>query len=111
VLDASTAAIERARGGGGPTFIEAPVYRFRAHGGAGDDSRTGYRAEAERDAWEPHDPVRMFGEYLNGRALLDAATLDAMERDIALEVADAFEHALASEHPTEADLHRFVYAD
>ena len=111
VLDASTAAIERARGGGGPTFIEAPVYRFRAHGGAGDDSRTGYRAEDERDAWEPHDPVRMFGEYLNGRALLDAATLDAMERDIALEVADAFEHALASGNPTEADLHRFVYAD
>ena len=23
----------------GPTFIEAPVYRFRAHGGAGDDSQ------------------------------------------------------------------------
>ena len=38
----------RARAGGGPTFIEAPVYRFRAHGGAGDDSRTGYRDEAER---------------------------------------------------------------
>ena len=34
--------------GGGPTFIEVPVYRFRAHGGAGDDSRTGYRDQAER---------------------------------------------------------------
>ena len=53
----------------------------------------------------------MFGEFLCGRALLDAATTDAMERDIALEVADAFEHALASANPTEADLHRFVYAD
>ena len=44
VHDAVSAAVERARAGGGPTFIEAPVYRFRAHGGSGDDSRTGYRA-------------------------------------------------------------------
>jgi TPP-dependent pyruvate/acetoin dehydrogenase alpha subunit len=111
VFDASEAAIGRARNGGGPTFIEAPVYRFRAHGGAGDDSRTGYRAEAERDAWEPYDPIRMFGEFLAARVLLDAATIDAMERDIAREIADAFEHALESPDPVESDLHRFVYAD
>jgi len=111
VFDAGAAAIERARGGGGPTFIEAPVYRFRAHGGAGDDSRTGYRAEAERDAWEPHDPIRMFGGFLTARALLDASTVDTMERDIAREIADSFEHALASPNPTEADLPRFVYAE
>jgi len=111
VQDACAAAIDRARGGGGPTFVEAPCYRFRAHGGAGDDSRTGYRAESERDAWEPYDPIRMFADYLSGRGLLNAAAAEAMEREIAAEIADAFEHALASANPTEADLHRFIYAD
>src|SRR5687768_16951768 len=48
---AAAAAVTRARSGGGPSFIEARVYRFRAHGGAGDDSRTGYRDEAEPAAW------------------------------------------------------------
>ena len=60
VHDAVKAAVARARTGEGPTFIEAPVYRFRAHGGAGDDSQTGYRDEAERLAWESFCPVTMY---------------------------------------------------
>ena len=52
VEDAVRAAVDRARSGAGPSFIEARVYRFRAHGGAGDDSRTGYRHEAEPAAWD-----------------------------------------------------------
>jgi TPP-dependent pyruvate/acetoin dehydrogenase alpha subunit len=107
VEDAVQAAVTRARAGGGPSFIEARVYRFRAHGGAGDDTKTGYRHEAEPAAWLPFDPVSMFGEYLS----LDAATIDAMEDEIRREIADAFEFALGSDNPTEADLYRHVYAD
>src|SRR5204863_2188493 len=42
VHEAVRTAAERARTGGGPMFIEVAVYRFRAHGGAGDDSKAGY---------------------------------------------------------------------
>ena len=52
VYEAARQAAKRAHSGGGPTFIEAVCYRFRAHGGAGDDTRTGYRDQAERDAWD-----------------------------------------------------------
>jgi TPP-dependent pyruvate/acetoin dehydrogenase alpha subunit len=108
---AARQAVERARSGGGPTFIEAPVYRFRAHGGSGDDSRTGYRSEEERAAWEAIDPLRLFGDYLTAGHRLDRAAVDAMEREIADEIADAFEFALASPNPTEADLYQHVYAE
>jgi len=111
VLDATTAAVAQARAGGGATFIEAPVYRLRAHGGAGDDSRTGYRDEAERAAWEAFCPITMLGEYLTGVALLDARSIRAMEQAIDAEIADAFAFALASPDPTEQDLYRHVYAD
>jgi pyruvate dehydrogenase E1 component alpha subunit len=111
VHDAARAAVDRARRGEGPTFIEAPVYRFRAHGGAGDDSRTGYRDEAERRAWEAVCPLRLFGDWLTGRGALAPAAIEAMERAIADEVAEAFRVALANPHPTEADLYRHVYAD
>jgi len=111
VHDAVRAAVARARAGDGPSFIEAPVYRFRAHGGAGDDSKTGYRSEAERVSWETWDPVALFGKHLASSGRLDDSAIQKMEQEIAAEIARAFEVALASPNPTEADLNRHVYAD
>ncbi|MEO5739126.1 MAG: thiamine pyrophosphate-dependent dehydrogenase E1 component subunit alpha [Vicinamibacterales bacterium] len=111
VHDAVTDAVARARAGDGPTFVEVAVYRFRAHGGAGDDSKTGYRTVAERAAWEAVDPLPLFGEYLIRTAQLDEATIQNMETEIAAEIAEAFQFALDSPQPREEDLYRHVYAD
>jgi pyruvate dehydrogenase E1 component alpha subunit len=111
IHDAVRTAVARARAGGGPSFIEAPVYRFRAHGGAGDDSNTGYRAEAERIAWEAVDPITLFGKYLTRASQLTDAAITAMEREIADEISGAFDFALSSPNPTEQDLYRHVYAE
>ncbi|MEW5982063.1 MAG: thiamine pyrophosphate-dependent dehydrogenase E1 component subunit alpha [Acidobacteriota bacterium] len=111
VYQAATEAVAQARSGGGPTFIEAPVYRFRAHGGAGDDSATGYRAEGERQAWESVCPVAMFAEHLLRLRVLDNEAVSALERTIAAEIAEAFAFALASPLPSRDDLMRYVYAD
>jgi acetoin:2,6-dichlorophenolindophenol oxidoreductase subunit alpha len=111
VRSAVADAVAGARAGNGPTFIEAPVYRFRAHGGAGDDSQSGYRDQAERQEWEAVDPLRLYGDFLNRASILDAAMIDEMEQAIAAEVAEAFDFALNSPNPTEEDLYRHVYAD
>ena len=110
VYEAAKEAVERARKGGGPTFIEAPVYRFRAHGGAGDDSKTGYRDVAEREAWEPFCPIKTYDEFLRGAGLIDEKARKQMEREIMDEMFKALEHAMASSNPVEADLYRNVYA-
>jgi acetoin:2,6-dichlorophenolindophenol oxidoreductase subunit alpha len=110
VHEAVKQAVERARSGGGPTFIEAPVYRFRAHGGAGDDSQTGYRDVQEREAWEPHCPIAAYGEFLRGAGLLDEPAVERMRGEIMKETIQAFEHAIASPEPVAADLYRNVYA-
>jgi pyruvate dehydrogenase E1 component alpha subunit len=104
VFDAAKTAVARARKGEGPSFIEARVYRYRAHGGAGDDSKTGYRPIAEREAWEKLDPVESLYALVKG---VDRKT---MEQEIQEEIQEAFEHALASADPTEEDLYRHVYA-
>jgi pyruvate dehydrogenase E1 component alpha subunit len=111
VREATSEAVARARAGEGPTFIEAQVYRFRAHGGAGDDSQTGYRAVAEREAWEAVCPIAVFGDYLRNAGLLGDAAAADMEARIAGEIEEAFAFALASPNPTEADLFRHVYAE
>ena len=110
VFDAAKAAVARARKGEGPSFIEARVYRYRAHGGAGDDSKTGYRPIAEREAWEKLDPVECFYKVIAKTGLISDPARKRMEQEIQEEIRGAFEHALASADPTEADLYRHVYA-
>jgi pyruvate dehydrogenase E1 component alpha subunit len=109
-FEATRDAVQRARSGGGPTFIEAVCYRYRAHGGAGDDTKSGYRDQDERSAWDVLDPVALHFEYLAGTGMLSQAARDVMRDEIMTEVLDAFEFAAASPNPVEADLHRHVYA-
>ena len=66
-----TAAVERARGGGGPTLIEADTYRIQAHTNADDASR--YRTDEEVQRWVPRDPLTRLRTYLIDSGLLDAA--------------------------------------
>ena len=110
VYEVTKEAVARARAGGGPTFIEAPVYRFRAHGGAGDDSKTGYRDVAEREAWEPYCPVATFHQFLKAAGLVDDKARKQMEDEIMNEMLAALDHAANSPNPVEADLYRNVYA-
>jgi pyruvate dehydrogenase E1 component alpha subunit len=111
VHEATREAVARAREGGGATFIEAPVYRFRAHGGAGDDSHTGYRDPAEREAWEKVCPVETYYQFLAKAGLIDAAQRERMRAEIMDEVLEAFDYALASPNPEEKDLYTHVYSN
>ncbi len=111
VYEASRAAVESCRKGEGPQFIEARVYRWRGHGGTGDDSHLGYREPAEVKAWEKFCPVETFAERLAADRLLAAGAREQMENEIRREIEEAFDHAKNSPVPTEADLFTFVYPE
>jgi TPP-dependent pyruvate/acetoin dehydrogenase alpha subunit len=111
VYEATRDAAARARSGDGPSFIEAQCYRYRGHGGSGDDTATGYRDMDERTAWDAVDPIALYSRYLSGSGVLPDAQRDVMRAEIMDEVADAFAYAIASPNPVEADLYRHVYAD
>jgi pyruvate dehydrogenase E1 component alpha subunit len=111
VYEAAHQAVERARAGEGPTFIEARVYRFRAHGGAGDDSHTGYRDPVERETWGKVCPVESYFRFLVDAGVMSAQQREDMHAETMREVAEAFEYALSSPNPTEQDLYTHVYAD
>jgi len=71
-------AVERARKGGGPTFIEAVTYRRQGHSSSDDPTR--YRDAAEVETWEKRDPIDRMRRFLEKRRLWDAA---AEERELA----------------------------
>lgn len=55
VYAALNTAAERARGGGGPTLIEAITYRMGPHTNSDDPGR--YRSTDEVDRWRDRDPI------------------------------------------------------
>ncbi len=58
----SRAALDRARSGHGPSFIEAFTYRMAAHTTSDDPTR--YRSKAEEQYWAERDPVARLETYL-----------------------------------------------
>ncbi|GAA3700769.1 thiamine pyrophosphate-dependent enzyme [Zhihengliuella alba] len=66
-LAATRIALERARAGGGPTFIEAVTYRMGPHTTADDPTR--YRDPDELEAWAAKDPLVRVERYLATRGM------------------------------------------
>ena len=110
VYEATQEAVARARKGEGPTFIEALTYRWRGHGGAGDDSVSGYRDPEEVRHWEQHCPVNGFYDYLVKMNFCSKAEKDLAEKEIKREIEEAFEFAISSPNPEETDLYSHVYS-
>ncbi len=111
VYEAVAHAVARARRGDGPSFIEVSVYRWRGHGGAGDDSSSGYRDPAEVADWQKHCPVEGYANFLQQEGLLDSQQRAAMEQQINTEIIAAFQHAEQSANPTKEDLYSHVYCN
>ena len=68
VMAATRIALERARTGGGPTFIEAVTYRMGPHTTSDDPSR--YEDRAEHEEWAAKDPILRLERYLESTGVL-----------------------------------------
>lgn len=87
VMAATREALERARHGGGPTFIEALTYRMGPHTTADDPTR--YRDANELEDWAAKDPIARVKGLLDRKGLLTeqleaqvAAKADAVAREM-----------------------------
>ncbi len=73
------AALDRAREGSGPTFVEAWTYRMGAHTTTDDPTR--YRVAAELDAWKAKDPISRVRAYLDKNDAVDADFLTDLDAE------------------------------
>lgn len=80
-------AVDRARSGGGATFIEALTYRIGPHSSSDDPTR--YRSEEEVETWRKRDPIKRFETYLRNASLLDDARVAALEKEIDAQISAA----------------------
>lgn len=71
-------ALDRARRGEGPSFIEAVTYRMGPHTTSDDPTR--YRDADEVEAWTRRDPIARLEAYLRAEGVLDDSGLDEVAR-------------------------------
>jgi pyruvate dehydrogenase E1 component alpha subunit len=101
------AAVERARGGDGPTLLEMKTYRYSGH--SKSDTAT-YRPPGELDAWLRRDPIELYGRRLEKGGVAEAELQAARDRMVG-EVERATERALASSPPSIDEMLLHVWAD
>jgi pyruvate dehydrogenase E1 component alpha subunit len=110
VWEATTAAVERARAGDGPTLIEAKTYRYYDHVGV-KGMRIPYRSQEEVDEWLARDAIAALELRLAQLGVLTADEAAAVHDETRTAVADAIAFAEASPLPDPADLLEDVYTD
>jgi pyruvate dehydrogenase E1 component alpha subunit len=102
-------ALDHARAGKGPLYIEAMTYRMAAHTTSDDDTR--YRTDDELASWRRRDPITRLATYLRSLDQVDDAFIGHCEeegKDLALRLHHQI-HAMPDPDPVE--MFDFVYAE
>ncbi|MEC5175963.1 pyruvate dehydrogenase E1 component alpha subunit [Cryobacterium sp. MP_M5] len=120
----TSAAVDRARTGGGPTLVEGLTYRMEAHTNSDDPSR--YRTAGDVDVWRRRDPIERLETYLVSIGALSdreragirdeaedlaAATRDCMTLPVEVDPLELFDHVYATPRPALAEQRAFLAAE
>lgn len=110
VYRATSAAVERARRGEGPTLIEAKTYRFDEHNVGLFVPGTPYRAPQEVTHYRTlRDPIVLYKKALLDEGV-EEATLASIESEVVAAVAAAIDFAERSPMPDPSTLYDYMYS-
>jgi len=101
-------AVDLARSGGGPTFIEAKTYRFSGHSRA---DLALYRPEGELEKWQARDPIKLTEEKLVKEKLVDAAQITKIKEETLKVILGVVEVCKSAPNPTLASMFQNIYTD
>jgi TPP-dependent pyruvate/acetoin dehydrogenase alpha subunit len=104
---AASEAVGRARGGGGPTLIEAVTYRYLGH--SKSDANL-YRTRDEIQEWREQDPIQRFAVSLEQEGVLEGEEWRSIERSAKERIEEAFERAAREPEPEPESALEDVYA-
>ena len=105
---ATAEAVERARSGGGPTFLEMKTYRYRGHSRS-DPAK--YRPEGELERWKGRDPIALLGDRLAKDGSLSPDEQKKIQEETQKDIDAAAIRAAASPVLSLEETAKYVYAD
>ncbi len=103
-------AIERARAGKGPFFIEAVTYRWRGHVGPSEDTDVGVKRKEDLALWKRRDPISRLVVGLEKNGILSKAAYEGMQVEVDKVVKAAWQRAEQSPFPDQSKLLDLVYS-
>jgi pyruvate dehydrogenase E1 component alpha subunit len=109
VLAVTRAALQAAREGQGPTFIEAFTYRMGAHTTSDDPTR--YRLASELEEWKLRDPIARLKVHLSRSGIADAdffAAVDGEGDELAARIRSG---TVGMPDPAPTEMFDHVYAE
>jgi pyruvate dehydrogenase E1 component alpha subunit len=106
VKEALGEAIDRARTEKKPSLIEVETYRYRGHT-MSDPGK--YRTKEEVEEMMRHDPILLFATVLKRDFKVDASDLEAIDKDVLAQVAEAVRYADQSPWPPVETMYEDVY--
>ncbi len=109
VHTATRRAVERARKGDGPTFLELLTYRVGGHTTADDPTR--YRDETEVATWRARDPIKRLRDFLEQRGIWSSEQETMLNEQLQAEISAAVEEAEKAPPPSPSSLFDDVYHD
>jgi pyruvate dehydrogenase E1 component alpha subunit len=101
-------AVDRAREGGGPTFIEAKTFRMRGH--AAHDNQS-YVAKEVLEQWRKRDPIAQFEKQLKENKVASGAEIDDVVKRVASVLDEDLEWAESQPSPAPEDALGGVFAN
>lgn len=107
VHQATKKALDKARGGGGPTLIECVTYRMSDHTTADDAGK--YRPQEELVVWQKKDPITRLEKYMQSNNLLDEKERETIRKN-AEKISDeavAIAESLPEQKPDEIFNHMY----
>jgi pyruvate dehydrogenase E1 component alpha subunit len=99
-------AVERARSGGGPTFLEMKTYRYRGH--SMSDAQH-YRTKEEVEEYKKIDPINQVLETIKENKYATDDEIKAINKKVKDLVAECEKFADESDYPPVQQLYDMVY--
>jgi TPP-dependent pyruvate/acetoin dehydrogenase alpha subunit len=101
-------AVDRARDGGGPTFIEAKTFRMRGH--AAHDNQSYVRKEV-LDQWRKRDPITQLEKLLKDKKVAAHADIEQVKKRVAKLLDEDLAWSESQPAPAPEDALGDVFAD
>ncbi|MNK13391.1 Acetoin:2,6-dichlorophenolindophenol oxidoreductase subunit alpha [compost metagenome] len=108
VHNAMDEAIQRARAGEGPTFLEMRTYRYRGHS-MSDPAK--YRTKEELEEYKAKDPIEQVREVILKEKYADEAWITEIEEKVKGIVDESVKFAEESPWPQPEELFDDIYVD
>ena len=106
VAEAFDEAIQRARKGGGPTFLELKTYRYRGH--SMSDAQH-YRTKDEVQEYKKIDPITQVKDVILDKKYATEDDIKVIDKRVKALVAECEKFADESPYPEKQQLYDMVY--